>query len=127
MKILSPPQVSILLFFCLLVLLIGGWFNRNQLVAQFYFVRFQIAQTEESKCQNLLQILRVSPEANLNSVIQKIYPEGQYDLERSTILSNKYVVAEIAEFEKSMVYVVLFKKELNGNLQIIYSVGKFLG
>ncbi len=96
-------------------------------MAQFYFVRFQIAQTEESKCQNLLQILRVSPEANLNSVIQQVYPEGQYDLKQSTILSNQYVVAEIAEFDKSMVYVVLFKRELNGNLQIIYSVGKFLG
>ncbi|HAG82948.1 MAG TPA: hypothetical protein DCL61_17745 [Cyanobacteria bacterium UBA12227] len=137
MKMLSPIQVYSLVFFCLLVLLMGGWFNRNQILAQFYFMHFQRSQTDEVKCQNLLQILRVSPEANLNSVIRQVYPEGQYDLKRSTILFDKYAVAELQEsarsvalqkeWKGSMLQVRLFKKQSNGNFQIIYSCEKFMG
>jgi hypothetical protein len=133
---LKIPLPVFILFF-LFLLLIGGWFNRNQLMVQFYFMRFQTAQSEDIKCRNLLQILRVSREANLESVIQRAYPEGQYHLRRSAFLLGGYAVAELEEnaesvarqkeWKGSMLQVVLLQKKSNGDFQIIYSCGKFMG
>ncbi|BAZ27997.1 hypothetical protein NIES4074_04270 [Cylindrospermum sp. NIES-4074] len=133
----SPIPLSIFLFCFLLILVTGGWIKRNEILAELYFLRFQNAQTADVKCSNLLQILSVSPEKSLNSVIQQAYPQGQYNLKRSTLLGNKYAVVELRETTKwatlqkrlsdSSLQVVLFKKGSNGNFQVIYSCEKFLG
>lgn len=125
MKISLPIPVYILLF--LSILAIGGWWSRNYILAASYFMRFQNAQTDEAKCMNLLQVLRVSPHTNLNSVIQQTYPNRKYQIRRGTMLWSEYAVVELEQTAESNLEVVLLKKDSNGNFQVLYSCGKFLG
>ncbi len=137
MKTSLPIPVFILVLLFLIILGMGGWLNRNYILATSYLIHFQNAKTDDVKCMNLLQILSVSPEARLNSVIQKSYPNNYYKVRRSTFLWNTYAVAELEETKKSITYhqesrgstlkVILLKKEENGNFKTIYSCGKFLG
>lgn len=125
MKTYLPIPILILLF--LSILAIGGWWSRNYILAASYFMRFQNAQTDEAKCMNLLQVLRVGPHTNLNSVIQQTYPNRKYQIKRGTMLWSEYAVAELGQTAESNLEVVLLKKDSNGNFQVLYSCGKFLG
>lgn len=137
MKISLPIPLTIFILLFPLILAMGGWFSRDYILAASYFMRFQNAKTNDLKCGNLLQILRVSPEASLTSVVQQTYSNRQYKVKRGTLLWNKYAVAELKETTESVtsqkewkgsnLEVVLFKKESHGNLQVIYSCEKLLG
>ncbi|HLP89703.1 MAG TPA: hypothetical protein VK184_14065 [Nostocaceae cyanobacterium] len=123
--------------FILGLLLISGWLSRNYILANYYFMSFQNSQTNEVRCKRLLQVLNVSSRTNLNSIIQQTYPKNQYRIRRGTLLWNEYAIAELEltiqsvksrlEWNRSTLEVVLLKKESNGNFQVIYSCGKFLG
>ncbi|MFB2923433.1 hypothetical protein [Aerosakkonema funiforme] len=126
-KMLSKNASVVSTSFLIFVILLSGLLNHHQLTAYFYFMRFQWAQADNVKCQNLLQVLKFSRDVDLNSVIQTVYSSKQYELRRGVLLFGEYAVAEISEIERSDLHIALFKKVWRREFQKIYSCSKNMG
>ncbi|AFZ10987.1 hypothetical protein Osc7112_6908 (plasmid) [Oscillatoria nigro-viridis PCC 7112] len=128
---------SLLLIF---IILCYRLLNSNKFWAWFYFTSFQLEQDEVVKCSSLFRVLGFSEEAHLNldSVIQRTYPDGQFKLSQSvTMPLSRYAIAELSQDiewvnrQKSsvgaFVHVLVLKKKPNGEYDVIYTCRKFMG
>lgn len=128
---------SLLLIF---LTLCYGLLNSNRFWAWFYFTSFQVEQDEVVKCSSLMRVLGFSEEAHLNldSVIQRTYPDGQFKLSQSvTMPLSRYAIAELKQdnewvnrqkvWKGAFVHVLALKKKPNGEYDVIYTCRKFLG
>ena len=136
------PKTALIVSSLLLIFLIlcYGLLNSNKFWAWFYFTSFQLEQDEVVKCSSLLRVLTFSEEAHLNldSVIQRTYPDGQFNLSHSvTMPLSRYAIAELKQdnewvnrqkvWEGGWVHVLVLKKKPNGEYDVIDTCQKFLG
>ena len=148
-------KCAILLFILLsLIVLLGRhrWINRKEVLFQFNIMKVIMGINEETKCYALKEVLRLTQTRNLdlsntaeysfekselNLAIEQSYSTEDYEVRYSAIVSKEYAVAEIEEssnwvsrqkvWKGSVLQMVMFKKQSEGDFQPIYSCSKFLG